>query len=81
MEGQVMATDTVEKVGNAAGNARQAISDAADEMSRKGREAADNAGEATTQLDATLRAAIQERPYTALAIAGAVGFLYAAVRR
>jgi ElaB/YqjD/DUF883 family membrane-anchored ribosome-binding protein len=76
-----MANDTAGRVGNAADDGRRAMSDAADEVTRKGREAAENAGEAVTQLDTTLRAAIRERPYTALALAGTVGFLYAAIRR
>lgn len=51
------------------------------EAVRHGSEAVAVGQDAMSDLDAALRQAIHERPYTALAVAGVIGFLYAVARR
>jgi len=53
------------------------VSDAAE----TGREALDNAREARDTLADAVLHAVKVRPYTTLAIAGLIGFLYGAMRR
>jgi len=55
----------------------EAVSDAAE----TGREALDSAREARDSLADSLLHAVKVRPYTTLAIAGLIGFLYGAMRR
>lgn len=61
-------------------DAQEAVEQTVDEVKQRVTEAAEEARDAMTELDAALREAIQERPYTALAIACGIGFLYAVAR-
>ena len=53
------------------------VSDAAD----KGEEALNSAREVRDTVADTILRSVRERPYTTLAIAGFIGFLYGAMRR
>ena len=48
---------------------------------RRGSEAVQEARDAWTEFDEALRGTVRARPYAALAVAAAVGFLYAIARR
>jgi ElaB/YqjD/DUF883 family membrane-anchored ribosome-binding protein len=52
-----------------------------DDLSRKGREAVQDAKDAWSTLGDALQASIRRHPYTTLAVAGFIGFLYGATRR
>jgi ElaB/YqjD/DUF883 family membrane-anchored ribosome-binding protein len=52
-----------------------------DDLSRKGREAVEGAKDAWSALGDALETSIRTRPYTTLAVAGFIGFLYGATRR
>jgi ElaB/YqjD/DUF883 family membrane-anchored ribosome-binding protein len=52
-----------------------------DDLSRKGREAVEGARDAWSALGDALQQSIRTRPYTTLAVAGFIGFLYGATRR
>jgi ElaB/YqjD/DUF883 family membrane-anchored ribosome-binding protein len=67
-------SDTVEK-------ASAAVNEAVETATRRGRAAAHDAEETWSNLDNAMRDFIRKKPYTALALAGAAGFLYAAIRR
>jgi ElaB/YqjD/DUF883 family membrane-anchored ribosome-binding protein len=76
------------KAGVAAGSAAQrirqaeaALEETADDVRRTGAAAAQSANDAWTDFDGALRQTVRERPYTALAVAGLIGFLYAVARR
>ena len=76
------------KAGVAAGSAAErirqaeaALEETAEDVRRTGAAAAQVANDAWTDLDTTLRQAVRERPYTAIAVAGLIGFLYAVARR
>ena len=62
-------------------DALEAASEAMEDLGREGREAMEAAHDAWSDLDAALRRTVRERPYTALLCAGALGFLYAVIRR
>ena len=49
-------------------------------VSARGREALDSANEVRSSFADTLLKMIKERPYTTLALAGAIGFVYGATR-
>lgn len=69
---------------NAASMARDAkaeFDEAVAEIGEKGREAVDGIRDAGTSLAEALDEAIRTRPYTTLAVAGFIGFLYGAMRR
>jgi ElaB/YqjD/DUF883 family membrane-anchored ribosome-binding protein len=55
--------------------------DVARAVSDKGQEAMESAREARDTIADTIRHSIKVRPYTTLAIAGFIGFLYGAMRR
>jgi ElaB/YqjD/DUF883 family membrane-anchored ribosome-binding protein len=70
--------------GSAAERIRQAealLEETAEDVGRTGAAAAQAASDTWTDFDSTLRQAVRERPYTALAVAGLIGFLYAVARR
>jgi ElaB/YqjD/DUF883 family membrane-anchored ribosome-binding protein len=76
------------KAGVAAGSAAQrirqaeaALEETADDVRRAGAAAAQAANDGWTDFDGALRQIVRERPYTALAVAGLIGFLYAVARR
>jgi ElaB/YqjD/DUF883 family membrane-anchored ribosome-binding protein len=55
--------------------------DAVAHVAGRGREALDNAREVRAGLADVILNAIKVRPYTTLAVAGAIGFAYGAMRR
>jgi ElaB/YqjD/DUF883 family membrane-anchored ribosome-binding protein len=76
------------KAGVAAGSAAErirqaeaALEDTVEDVHRTGAAAAQAANETWTDFDSALRQTVRERPYTALAVAGLIGFLYAVARR
>jgi ElaB/YqjD/DUF883 family membrane-anchored ribosome-binding protein len=52
-----------------------------DDLSRKGRDAVESAKDAWSALGDALQNSIRTRPYTTLAVAGFIGFVYGATRR
>lgn len=58
-----------------------AIDETIQDLGRKADEVVTDARDQWTALDKSLRRTVRERPYTALAVAGAIGFLYAIARR
>jgi ElaB/YqjD/DUF883 family membrane-anchored ribosome-binding protein len=68
-------------IGESAEKARAAVADAVDTATRTGRKAARDAEEVMGNLDEAVRDFVREKPYTALAVAGFAGFLYAVIRR
>jgi ElaB/YqjD/DUF883 family membrane-anchored ribosome-binding protein len=50
------------------------------EAVRRGSAAAQEARDAWTDLDTALRESVRQRPYACLAVAAAIGFLFAVVR-
>lgn len=68
-------------IGDNIDKAQAAVSDAFETAIRKGREAARDAEEAVANLDDAVRDFVREKLYTAIAIAGFAGFLYAVIRR
>ena len=81
-------TSTTSTVASAAENAADHLREAQDaaqeglaEAARRGSAAVQEARDAWTDFDDALRETIRARPYAALAVAGAIGFLYAVARR
>jgi hypothetical protein len=78
VEGAAQSTDTVtDAVRDVGGNFDEKV----DDLGRKGREALQDAKDAWDALGDALERSIQTRPYTMLAVAGFIGFLYGATRR
>jgi ElaB/YqjD/DUF883 family membrane-anchored ribosome-binding protein len=79
------AASTVSSAAENAGDRLREVQDAAQEglaeAARRGSAAAQEARDAWTDFDEALRETVRARPYTALAVAGAIGFLYAIARR
>jgi ElaB/YqjD/DUF883 family membrane-anchored ribosome-binding protein len=71
------AEDAADRLRNAQDAAQEGLAEAV----RRGSAAAQEARDAWTDVDAALRETVRERPYAALAVAGAIGFLYAIARR
>ena len=63
------------------GEAQTAAQEGLAEAVRRGNEAVQEARDAWSDLDSALRATVRDRPYAALAVAAAIGFLYAVARR
>ena len=61
--------------------AETALNDTVEDLGRKGREAAAATRDSLGELDSALRETVRERPYTALAVAALIGFLFAVARR
>ena len=61
--------------------AKDATQEGIAEAVRRGSAAVQEARDAWTDFDDALRETIRARPYAALAVAGAIGFLYAVARR
>ena len=61
--------------------AQDAAQEGLAEAVRRGSEAVQEARDAWTDFDEALRETVRARPYAALAVAGAIGFLYAVARR
>ena len=66
---------------NAAARLREAQDAGLTEAVRRGSAAVQDARDAWTDFDQALREAVRARPWASVAIAGAIGFLYAVARR
>jgi len=62
-------------------DAKAGLDEALENVSERGRDALRGAREMRDTLDDAVRASVKAHPYTALAIAGLIGFTYAAIRR
>lgn len=62
-------------------DAKTSIDDAVSNATEKGQEALRSASEARDSVAEFVLTSIKERPYTTLAVAGFIGFLYGAMRR
>src|SRR5438270_13380409 len=62
-------------------DAKSNFDERVDDLSRKGREAVEGAKDVWSALGDALEKSIRTRPYTTLAVAGLIGFLYGATRR
>ena len=60
---------------------RADFDEAVADLSEKGREAVQDARDVGRTLADALEESIRKRPYTMLAVAGLIGFLYGAMRR
>jgi ElaB/YqjD/DUF883 family membrane-anchored ribosome-binding protein len=76
------AADDIARRGAAAvREAKVGLDDAVETAGEKGREALRGAREVRDTLDDAIRNSVRTHPYTTLAIAGLIGFAYAAIRR
>ena len=57
------------------------LDDAVAHAADRGREALDSARDVRASIDDAILNSIKARPYTTLAVAGAIGFVYGAMRR
>lgn len=62
-------------------NTRARVDEAVSDATEKGQEALQRARDARDSLGDFVLESVRTRPYTTLAIAGAIGFLYGAMRR
>jgi ElaB/YqjD/DUF883 family membrane-anchored ribosome-binding protein len=62
-------------------DAKSNLDQRVDDLSRKGREALEGAKDVWGALGDAVENSIRTRPYTTLAVAGFIGFLYGATRR
>lgn len=62
-------------------NTKASFNETVSEVSEKGQEALQSARDVGDSVADAIRESIRVRPYTMLAIAGAIGFLYGAMRR
>jgi ElaB/YqjD/DUF883 family membrane-anchored ribosome-binding protein len=76
------AADDIARRGAAAvRDAKAGLDDAVESVSEKGRDALRGAREMRDTFDDAIRNSVRTHPYTTLAIAGLIGFAYAAMRR
>jgi ElaB/YqjD/DUF883 family membrane-anchored ribosome-binding protein len=75
------ATPSGDTVTAAVRDAKANFDETVDDLSQKGREAIAGAKDAWSTLGGALQNSIRTRPYTTLAVAGFIGFLYGATRR
>jgi len=73
--------DLAEGAASVAREAKAGLDEAVDEVSRKGREAMRGTRDVLDGLDELVQDSVRARPYTTLAVAGLIGFLYAVARR
>jgi ElaB/YqjD/DUF883 family membrane-anchored ribosome-binding protein len=73
--------DLAESAASVARDAKASLDEAVDEIGQKGQEAVRGARDALDSLDDLVQESVRTRPYTTLAVAGLVGFLYAMTRR
>ena len=71
------AENAADRLREAQDSAQEGLADAV----RRGGEAVQEARDAWTDFDEALRETVRARPYAALAVAAAIGFLYAVARR
>ncbi len=77
-----LAADDIARRGSAAlRDAKAGLDDAVENISEQGREALRGAREMRDTFDDAIRNSLRTHPYTTLAIAGLIGFAYAAMRR
>ena len=62
-------------------DAKAGLADAVENVSEKGREGLRGARDLRNTFDEAIRTSVRTHPYTTLAIAGLIGFAYAAMRR
>ena len=76
------AADDIATRGSAAlRDAKAGLDDAVETVSEKGREGLRGVRDVRNTFDEAIRASVRTHPYTTLAIAGLIGFAYAAMRR
>jgi ElaB/YqjD/DUF883 family membrane-anchored ribosome-binding protein len=76
------AADDIATRGSAAvRDAKAGLDDAVENISEKGQEALRGVRDVRDTVDDAIRNSVRTRPYTTLAIAGLIGFAYAAMRR
>jgi ElaB/YqjD/DUF883 family membrane-anchored ribosome-binding protein len=76
------ALDDITAKGTAAfRDAKASVDKAVSDVSEKGQEALQGARDARDTIADVVLRSVKQRPYTTLAIAGAIGFLYGAMRR
>ena len=75
------AADSPDTITEAVRDVKANFDERVDDLSRKGREAVQGAKDVWSGLGDALQNSIRTRPYTTLAVAGFVGFLYGATRR
>jgi ElaB/YqjD/DUF883 family membrane-anchored ribosome-binding protein len=75
------AVDRPDTVTEAVQDAKAKLDERVEDLSRRGREAVQGAKDVWSALGDALETSIRTRPYTTLAVAGFIGFLYGATRR
>jgi ElaB/YqjD/DUF883 family membrane-anchored ribosome-binding protein len=76
------ALDDITAKGTAAfRDAKASVNKAVSDATEKGQEALESARDVRDSLADAILDSVRRRPYTTLAIAGAIGFLYGAMRR
>ena len=75
------ATQSPDTLTEAVRDVKASFDERVDDLSQKGREAIEGAKDAWSALGNALEKSIRTRPYTTLAVAGFIGFLYGATRR
>ena len=73
-------SSAAENVAGRVRDAQTAAQDTISEAMRRGSDVAQEVRDTWSDLDVAVRSGIRERPYTALAVAAAFGFLYAVAR-
>jgi ElaB/YqjD/DUF883 family membrane-anchored ribosome-binding protein len=75
------AANSPDTVAEAVRDVKANLDERVEDLSQKGREAVQGAKDAWSALGDALQNSIRTRPYTTLAVAGFIGFLYGAMRR
>jgi ElaB/YqjD/DUF883 family membrane-anchored ribosome-binding protein len=75
------AVDPPDTITEALHDAKAKLEERVDDLSQKGREAVQGARDVWSALGDALEKSIRTRPYTTLAVAAFVGFVYGATRR
>ena len=75
------AVETPDTITDAVRDAKANFDEKMDDLSQKGREVVQGAKDVWGALGDALDNSIRTRPYTTLAVAGFIGFLYGATRR
>jgi len=75
------ATESPDTITAAVRDAKANFDETVDDLSQKGRVAVQGARDVWSALGDALQNSIRTRPYTTLAVAGFIGFLYGATRR
>ena len=75
------AAQSADTITAAVRDAKANFDETVDDLSQKGREAVQGAKDVWSALGNALQNSIRTRPYTTLAVAGFIGFIYGATRR